>query len=129
MEYKLWVSYIKDVLQVNCCVITQERMDEVTIEIHHHIPSLFVLVKALTNKRIEREEEFSTFDIAMEAIEMHFANRVGYVALLKSMHEKFHNGFLHIPTEMIRGDYRHFIDYYTRIEKFNNRSRSPERKR
>jgi hypothetical protein len=112
IEYKLWTSYIKDILQVNCCMITQERMDEVTIDVHHHVPNLYTLVKGLTNECIEKEQEFSTFDIALKAIEIHYANRVGYVVLLKSMHEKFHNGFLAIPMELIRGDYNWFIDHY-----------------
>ena len=114
VEYRLWVAYIKDVLQINTCMITNERMDEVTLDVHHHIPSLFLLLKALINEKIEREEVFSTFDIALQAIEVHFSNRIGYAVLLKSMHEKFHNGFLSIPIELIRGDYRWFLDNYTR---------------
>jgi len=113
IEYRLWSSYIKDILQINCCMLTQERMDEVTIDVHHHVPSLYTLVKALVNKRIEKEQEFSTFDIALEAIEIHYANRVGYAVLLKSMHEKYHNGYLAIPMEIIRGNYSWFIDNYS----------------
>ena len=113
IEYRLWTSYIKDILQVNCCMLTQERMDEVTIDVHHHVPSLFILVKALINKKIEKEQEFSTFDIALKTIEIHYANRVGYAVLLKSMHEKFHNGYLGIPMDIIRGDYNWFINNYS----------------
>jgi len=110
LEYRLWTAYIKDILQVNCCMITQEKMDEVTIDVHHHIPSLYTLVKALVNRKVEKEQEFSTYDIALETIEVHYANRVGYAVLLKSMHEKFHNGYLTIPIELIRGDYNWFIN-------------------
>ena len=41
------------------------------------------------------------------------------------MHEKFHNGFLSIPIELIRGDYNWFINNYSQyldeedIEKMN----------
>ena len=91
-------------------MITQEKMDEVTIDVHHHIPSLYTLVKALVNRKVEKEQEFSTYDIALETIEVHYANRVGYAVLLKSMHEKFHNGYLTIPIELIRGDYNWFIN-------------------
>jgi len=109
IEYKDWRNYIVDVLQINECMITHERMDEVTIEVHHHLPSLFVLVTALVNKHIEKNEEFCTFDICQEAIELHFQNRVGYTTLIKSMHEKFHNGRLDIPIELVQGDYNNFI--------------------
>lgn len=115
IEYKEWRNYITDVLQVNECMITHERMEDVTVEIHHHVPSLYTLVTALVNKRIENNEEFCTFDICQNTIEIHFQNRVGYVALLKSMHEKFHNGKLDIPLSFVKGDYNYFIREYSRF--------------
>jgi hypothetical protein len=111
-EYKLWRSYVIDVLGMQNCVITHEGAGEVTIDLHHHIPSLFTLVKALVNKKMEGQKDFCTFDIACEGIELHFKNKIGYVALIKSMHEKFHNGFLDIPIETVKGDYKHFMKEY-----------------
>ena len=115
IEYKMWKQYIIEVLGITTCMITQEKMDECTIEVHHHIPSLYLAVKALTNKKISNNEEFSTFDIALEVIELHFANKIGYVTLLKSMHEKFHNGFLTIPKEFVKGDFDHFVSEYSQF--------------
>lgn len=115
IEYKLWRNYIIDVLQINECMITHEKMDEVTIEVHHHVPSLFSLVTALVNKCIESEKEFCTFDICQDAIELHFKNKIGYVTLLRSMHEKFHNGRLTIPIEFVKGDYNHFVREYSKF--------------
>jgi len=112
MEYKLWKGYIIDVLQINECMITHEKMDEVTIEVHHHIPSLYVLISALVNKKIEEDSEFCTFEICQEAIELHYKNKIGYVTLLKSMHEKFHNGKLDIPIELVKGDFLFFLNSY-----------------
>jgi hypothetical protein len=114
VEYKQWRDYIVDVLQINECMITHERMDEVTIEVHHHVPSLFGLVKALVNQHIETNTDFCTFDICTKAIEIHFKNRVGYVTLLKSMHEKFHNGRLDIPIDFVKGDYNYFVREYSK---------------
>jgi len=113
-EYKLWRNYIIDVLQVNTCMITNESIDQVTIEVHHHIPSLYTLTSALVNKKIETEQEFCSFDIAQEAIELHFKNKIGYVTLLRSMHEKFHNGFLSIPISFVKGDYNFFVTEYSK---------------
>jgi hypothetical protein len=115
IEYKEWRNYIVDVLQINECMITHERMDEVTIEVHHHLPSLFTLVTALVNKHIEENIDFCTFDICQKAIELHFQNRVGYTTLLKSMHEKFHNGKLDIPINYVQGDYNYFIREYSQF--------------
>ena len=109
-EFKLWRDYIRDVLHVTTCSITNEIMGEVSISIHHHIPDLFTLVKALINRKLASETPFSTFDICLEAIELHFNNHVGYTPLIESLHEKFHNGYLRIPIEYIRGDYQYFID-------------------
>jgi hypothetical protein len=113
-EYKLWRNYIIDVLQIQSCAITLERMDQTSIDIHHHPVSLFTLVKSLVNERLEKEEEFCTFDICTKAIELHFQNIVGFVALLSSMHEKFHNGFLNIPRSMIKGNYNVFLAEYSK---------------
>jgi hypothetical protein len=112
-EYRLWKHYIVDVLQINSCMITHESMDQVSIEVHHHIPSLYILVASLVNKKLEEEQEFCSFDIAHEAIELHFKNKVGYITLLKSMHEKFHNGFLTIPISFIKGNYQHYLENYS----------------
>ena len=113
-EYRLWKHYIIDVLQINSCMITNESIDQVTIEVHHHIPTLYVLIASLVNKRLEKEEEFCSFDIAHEAIELHFKNKIGYVTLLRSMHEKFHNGYLTIPISFIKGDYQNYLENHSR---------------
>ena len=112
-EYKDWKSYIIDILGINSCMITDERMDQVSIEVHHHIPSLFILVKGLVNEKLYNKETFCSFDIATKAIELHFQNKVGYITIIKSLHEKFHNGFLGIPKSFVKGDYMYFIKEYS----------------
>jgi len=114
IEYRHWKRYIIDVLQINECMITHEKISDLTIEVHHHIPSMYVLVCALVNRRIENGEEFCTFDVAHEAIELHFQNKIGYVTLIKSMHEKFHNGKLGIPINLVKGDYLYFINTFSK---------------
>jgi hypothetical protein len=114
LEYKLWRNYITDVLQIQSCAITEERMDECGIEMHHHIPSLFMLVKSIVNEKIEKEEPFCSFDVCTKIIELHFLNKMGFVTLIKSLHEKFHNGFLNIPKRLIRGDYGYYLENYSK---------------
>jgi hypothetical protein len=115
VEYRHWKRYIIDVLQINECMITKEKIDDVTIEVHHHLPSMYVLVCGLVNRRIDKSEEFCSFDIAQEAIELHFQNKIGYVTLLKSMHEKFHNGKLGIPIAFVKGYYKYFINNFSKF--------------
>lgn len=109
-EYRQWRNYISDILQIQTCSITHENMVECSIHIHHHVPSLFSLVKSIINKHIEAEESFSSFDICIEVMEYHFANRVGFVPLITSIHEKFHNGYLKIPIELVKGNYQYYLD-------------------
>lgn len=114
IEYKLWRNYIVDVLQINECMITHESMNDLTIEVHHHLPSLYSLVSALVNRHIEKNQDFCTFEVCQEAIELHFKNKIGYVTLIKSMHEKFHNGRLTIPIAFVKGDYRYFVNEFSK---------------
>jgi hypothetical protein len=103
------------VLQINECMITHESIADVSIDVHHHLPSLFTMVSALVNRNLENNEKFCTFDICQEIMELHFQNKLGYVTLLKSMHEKFHNGKLDIPISFVKGDYRYFMKNYSRF--------------
>lgn len=112
-EYKEWVIYIKSVLSTHTCVITGEFDVEVTIEIHHHPMSLFDITKSVVNRYLQSSKEFCSFDITEEIIEIHYKNYVGYVPLLSSMHEKYHNGFLPIPLELVSGNYQEWINKYS----------------
>lgn len=111
-EYKLWRNYIIEVLQMNSCVLTDENMDELSIEIHHHLPGLFTIVKTVLNMFIETNVEFSSFEVALEVIKIHFMNKLGYIPIITSLHEKFHNGFLEIPMGLVKGNYTQFISEY-----------------
>ena len=111
-EYNEWRKYLKDVLQNNYCLITLEIDEQVTIEIHHHVPTLFLIVKTIVNKFISENKEFCSFDICLEVMKLHFSNKIGYVPLIKSMHEKLHSGFLKIPANLIKGDYKTFLKDY-----------------
>jgi hypothetical protein len=111
-EYKLWTSYVRDVLGCSKCEITDERIGEVTVEIHHHPFSLYTIVKAEVLKNSSNNKEFCSFDIATNLIEQHFQNQIGYIPLVKTIHEKFHNGYFQIPLELIHGDYKNLITKY-----------------
>jgi len=114
LEYKLWRNYITDVLQIQTCSITEERMDQTNIDIHHHPVSLFSIVKSLVNEKLEKEEPFCSFDICTKVIELHFSNHIGFIPLLSDLHSKFHNGFLNLPRSMIRGNYNAYIENYSK---------------
>lgn len=103
-EYKLWTTYIREVLNMTICHITGESLNETSVDIHHHPFSLFMIVKGLIYKKMGNDEKFCSFDIATETIELHFKMLVPFVPLISSLHEKFHNGFLKIPMEIVYGN-------------------------
>lgn len=127
LEYRLWTGYITDHMGNTHCALTKESMNECPIEIHHHPVTLYTIVKGVVNKYLSSEKEFSSFDVATSVIELHFQNKVGYVALISSLHSKYHSGFLNIPIEFVNGDYKHILqgyaleeDEYDRILKLCN---------
>jgi hypothetical protein len=111
-EYASWRNYVIEILGLNTCHITDEHISEVSVEVHHHIPSLYAVVSAVVNKKVGDQQQFCSFDIATEVIQLHFQNRVGYTILIGSMHEKFHNGHLDIPINLVHGNYNYFIQNY-----------------
>jgi hypothetical protein len=112
-EYKLWVKYITDNLGQTKCALTNETINECSLEIHHHPITLYTVVKAVLNDFMTKKLEFSTFDVATKVIELHFQNKIGFIVLLSDLHKKYHNGFLNLPIELVHGDYKYIIQNYT----------------
>ena len=111
-EYKDWVRYVKDVLGYSACAITDEKAAELTIEIHHHPINLYTICKGVVTSYINKEKEFCSYDIALECINLHYKNQIGYIPLIASIHEKYHNGFLRIAIEKCHGDWRFILNTY-----------------
>jgi len=111
-EYKLWTKYVKDDLGHNICALSGEVSDEVTIEIHHHPLCLFEIVEVVVNSHIIQSLEFCTADIMKEVLELHFENKVGYIPLCSTLHEKYHNGYLQIPIDKVQGNWQEFLKTY-----------------
>jgi len=112
IEYKQWTEYLKDILGFYSCSITGELNSQTTIEIHHHPIPLEMIIKGILNKQIEKDKEVCTFDISIMTIEAHYKNKIGYIPLVSSLHEKYHNGFLNIPMELISGNYSKYMAEY-----------------
>ena len=112
-EYRDLTTYIKETLGHYAWALTKELSSQVHVDIHHHPVSLYSIVKAHIFKKLEDNQEFCSLDIAQEVIEMHYENRVGYIPLVRTLHEKFHAGFLSLPIDIVHGDYRYFIQNYS----------------
>ena len=123
-EYRYWTSYITDALGHTTCSLTKESMHECTIEIHHHPITLFNICIAVIQDLINKQEKFCSFDVSTKIIELHFQDKVGYVPLLSSLHEKYHNSFLDIPIELINGDYKYLLNNLPFLDEERNKINS-----
>jgi len=111
-EYRLWVEYIREVLGIHDCAITGETGTQVTIEMHHHPITLYEFTRAIVCLHSASSKEFCSFDVATKVIEYHYNNEVGYIPLATTLHEKYHNGFLSLPMNLVRGDWKKSFDKY-----------------
>ena len=108
-EYRDWVTYVKDMLGFNTCMFTNETADELSIEIHHHPLTLYDLVSITINTYLTNKIPFSSVDIVREVLTLHYTDHIGYIPMVTSLHEKYHNGFLTIPPKFIQGVWNYLL--------------------
>lgn len=110
VEYKKWRDFVRGALSDKfVCYKTGESSDSCSIELHHHPFTLFEIV--LTS--LDTFKTFSSFDIATYVMKLHFENKVGFIPLSVTSHEKFHNKFIGIPIDIVEGDWESFTNTYT----------------
>jgi hypothetical protein len=114
-EYSSWVSYIKFNMGIDRCVFTEESSNEVTVEIHHHPFSIENIIKVVFDKYMDdpNDDKISSVTVVEEVINLHKAFNVGFVPLVTTLHEKFHNGYLQIPMEYVKGNWRYLLTNYS----------------
>ncbi len=112
-EYRIWSNYVREVLGFYSCAITGEIHSQTKVEIHHHPISLFTIVKGVVLQKVANQTKMTSLAISLEVLELHYTDRVGYIPLVSSLHEKFHNGFLQIPIEFTKGNFNAFIKDYS----------------
>jgi hypothetical protein len=122
-EYTTWVKYIKYTLGYKYCQFTHESADELTIDLHHHPIGMQNICEIVVLDILSKNNSVTSLDAAMNVLKLHYDNNVGYVLLVSSLHEKFHNGNLQIPMNIVIGNWKYIIkNYYIpeRIQKVIN---------
>ena len=112
-EYRLWVVYVTDSLGNMECALTNEKMAECSLVVHHHPITLYTIVQAIISDFMGKEKSFTSYDIAREAMRLHYQNKVGYMVLMNDLHKKYHDGFQELPIDFVHGDYMHIVSNYT----------------
>lgn len=112
-EYKIWTEYVREVLGFHSCSLTGELHYQTNVDIHHHPISLYTYVLGVCLEKINKGLDFDSFDICHIVLKNHYEMKVPFICLLKSYHDKFHNGALELPMEFVHGDYKHFMETYS----------------
>lgn len=116
--YKGYIKYLKQEIGLNRCMIFSELTDEdVTIEMHHSVFTLFDCVSITLIKFLKENKQISSFDIAKEVLDDHINNLIPVVMVSKMVHEAVHNGrnnmeSFFIPLESSWGDIVKYIEKY-----------------
>lgn len=115
-EYRRFISYIRDYMQMNQCAFIQgvdntESFD-IKIEIHHYPFSLHDITETVVNKRKYYNESLEVQMVAKEVMALHYKFIVGLISLSETVHKVSHAGRLFIPVDKVMGRYNIFVDYY-----------------
>ena len=111
-EYKQWIAYIYEVMGLTSCQVTGENIVGCSLQVHHHPITLFTAVQGVVNRHLMNNISFCSMDIAIEVLQLHYSLRVPFIVLITSIHEKYHNQAIDLPSELINGDIKYFIETY-----------------
>ena len=85
------------------------------IELHHTPFTLFDIVSAVVNRRLQKEESLKMQDIAEEVMKLHYLDLCGLYSLCQTCHLFIHSdkgGGIFIPMDNVWGDPRTFASMY-----------------
>ena len=115
-EYRQLINYLKNTEGMNTCTflenVVQIPDSKIKIELHHSPLTLYDIVQAVVKKRMHNNEDMDLFMVANEVMYNHYIGHIGLVPLSETVHEMVHSQYIFIPTNIIRGNYRAFIESY-----------------
>lgn len=119
IEYGDYIMYLRQNVGMDACAffnnVSKESNKKIRIEIHHAPLTLFDITKIVLDNFINNGQEIDDLLIAEEVMRIHYMNQVGLIPLSKTLHEVVHNSDkLTIPMYMIFGDFRTFVQKYSK---------------
>lgn len=93
-------------------VLSHISSSDASIEIHHYPLTLFEIVDIIMTYHVAKKENFTSFSIAKEVMNLHFNQKIGFVPLSKTNHELAHADGLFISFKQVFGDWRKFCLEY-----------------
>ena len=115
-EYRRFINYIRDNMQMNQCAflkeVTNQETFDIKIEIHHYPFSLRDIVEIVIRKRQYYRESMEVQMVAKEVMQLHYKLIIALIPLSQTVHELAHSQKLFIPVDKVMGRYNLFVQYY-----------------
>ena len=115
-EYQRFVSYLRQYADMNRCTflknVTNEENYKIKIHIHHEPLTLFDITMAVYNKRVAFREDLDEYQVAKEITYLHYKLYVGLIPLSETVHELVHNQYIFVPSNIVLGRYKDFVNSY-----------------
>ena len=117
MCYRDFIAYLREYIGMDACAffsnVNKETSKHIRVEVHHSPLTLYDIVAIVVEKFLATGTPLNDLYIAEEVMELHYKNMVGLIPLSKTLHEVIHNSDkLIIPTYMVFGNYKEFLEYY-----------------
>ena len=113
-DYKIFISFIKNILGINFCMVSSSIYDtDATIEMHHGpIFTLYDVTSVILNYFIKTGKKINTPRIIDAVLQEHFDLRVQVVMLAVTNHEAAHNRDLFLNVKQGIGNLTEFLNLY-----------------
>lgn len=113
-EYTDYLSLIK----TNYNILNYDNVQsnigdaDASIEIHHYPFTLYDIVDIVMTHHIAKKENFTSFTLAKEIMDLHFSHKVGFVPLATTNHELAHSDAIFLSLKQVFGDWNAFYKEY-----------------
>lgn len=115
-EYRSLINYLRSMEGMNQCSflenVVAEQGSKVRIELHHSPLTLYDICLIVLKKRQFNNEPTDINSVAQEVMYLHYIGWVGLIPLSQTVHEMVHNQYVFIPTNIVRGNWRAFVESY-----------------
>lgn len=115
-EYREMIKYLKNFSGMSYSAMYENinnlESSKIKIEIHHSPFTLYDICTIVMNKRLANDESLELEMVAKEIMMLHYKAMVGLLPLTQTEHELVHNGYLFVPSNIVRGNYRAFSNLY-----------------
>jgi hypothetical protein len=115
-EYRSLINYLKSTEGMNQCSFLENVVSEpgskVKIELHHSPLTLYDICMTVLRKRQSKNEDIDINAVAQEVMFLHYIGWVGLIPLSQTVHEMVHNQYVFVPTNLVRGNWRAFVESY-----------------